>query len=224
MADGPLSRTCKKVLAAVCVMLFYCLSACKSGSTDAGLGKLATSQDAVAARNKAESQLRAKAAAIQTHYTWLTLVRVELVDRCMRGPSKNPFDPNPPAQAKLLCDIWLLLYFAPDLPVPDVVDRVTATGGPTAWTTSSVRNALNFYETAGYENPQAHQPRMISGTGEALEWDSPPPGALLQEPCQEPRPVYRRCLSEPSQDSLASLRNAHGRLFLWTLTNSYLTV
>ncbi|MFC9817415.1 hypothetical protein ACFVJM_35795 [Streptomyces virginiae] len=224
MADAWLSRSCKKVLAGVCVLLLYGISACKGGSTDAGLRKLATSESTATARDAAEKELRAKAAAVQAHYPWLTLVRVQLVDDCIRGAPPNPIDPNPPTRMKLVCVMRLHLYFAPGVPVPTVVERVTAVGGPTAWTPASVRDALTFYETAGYENPRSYQPRMASATGESLSWDAPKPGALLEEQCSGPRPVYRRCLSEPSRQPLTALREEHGPLFVWTLTSSYLSV
>ncbi|MGP3636246.1 hypothetical protein ACTU45_23295 [Streptomyces sp. 24-1644] len=203
------------------------VGACSGGPGQSKLKGIATSDEVRQKRERAERELRARAEEIGAASPWGPALRTTVVDTCVRGGGRNHLDPNPQKQPAMSCRMRLHLYFVVDRPVPEVLRELGTVRVPTVWSEESVRGALRYYEARTYESPHAYRPSLASRTGgEQLSWDVPGDDEKLKhpDPCATGRTVYSRCVSEPSDVTLAGLRKRGGTLFEWTLNAGYHTV
>ncbi|MBM9624773.1 hypothetical protein [Streptomyces zhihengii] len=191
------------------------------------LKKVATSDEVQQKRERAERELRRRAATIVKSGPWGPAARITVADSCAQGGGKNYLDRNAPKQPVLFCIMRLHLYFVVDRPVPEVLNDLRAMKVPTAWSEGSLRSAQQYLDSRAYEGPYPYPPSIGSFPGgEGLSWDAPGanPRTRLAEQCPGHKAVFRTCVSEPADLTLATLRERPGTLFEWTLHAGYHTV
>ncbi|MEU7060384.1 hypothetical protein [Streptomyces sp. NPDC046197] len=232
MALSRTSRTARKLAAVVGAVGVLGTASCSAGGSSVSPGELrkyAGSEQAVQARQHAETHLRGIVQAYDKD-TPLTLALVTVRDYCKTSSSGDWLSGDD--TYKVRCDVAVTAYYGADPDrIGDVLDGVLAAGdrykaaptprGGVALGHDDHRRKLVAYYRGHGPNPQGpdtQEPSQISDTSQTLNWDmvrTHQHRTLVGEPpvCVKPDPPVTRCDHEDQSTTVTDIRKKYGMVF-----------
>ncbi|MFE6688564.1 hypothetical protein ACFVFQ_19095 [Streptomyces sp. NPDC057743] len=223
----------KRLFGLLSVLLVFALTACSSqnrATSPKEIRRLAGSKQAEESRHKAEKHLRSIADAYGKK-TPLTLALITVDDICSGGEAKQWFFQDGKDQYKIRCALRLTAYYGADPHrIGDVLDGIftagdhyssdDAPGDTIPFNHDSYRRRLVGYYRGHGPNPtgpETQEPAQVFNPSQTLSWDTVRSSKrrLVQElsPCMESDPPVTRCLREPTQKTVADIREQYGMVF-----------
>lgn len=225
-----IKRMAKQAGGLLVAFVFMGVSACAGsggGPSKRELKKIATSAAVQTKREATEKDLRERVRAIETGVPWLKPLSMVAYDQCqhIRG-NAHLFDPNPPKNTWMTCQMSAYVFFSTDLSPEDAAADIRRSG-VTEWTESSVNDLLTYYgEDTGLWLSDQYVPRLTSysvdGIREWLRWDTEKEKVAPNFP---QKALWDRTTYRYSEKSVDQLRRENGVVYMWSLhTNAYHTV
>ncbi|MEU9992850.1 hypothetical protein AB0E10_39920 [Streptomyces sp. NPDC048045] len=208
------------------VLLLLAMTACSSGNRAVSpkeARRLASSRQAVEARQQAEQKLR-KVVRAYADRTRLSLGLVVVLDACQTGLRKQAFFQDGSDTYKIACSMHVTAYYGADPHhMGDVIDSILTAGesDPQIPFThdDDGRRLLAYYRGKGPNpnGPGALEPSDAFVREGTLTWDSVRdhnPRRLVEEPLTlKNDPPVQRFLREPSSATVSGLRKKYGMVF-----------
>ncbi|MFI1762515.1 hypothetical protein ACH41H_10780 [Streptomyces sp. NPDC020800] len=191
---------------------------------------MAGSSQAVAARQKAEKQLR-KVVREFADRTPLALGMVVVRDNCPTGRGEQPFFQDGSDTYKIKCWMTATAYYGADpRHMDDVVDGILTAGEShpdipfTHDETGSKLLAYYRHHGPNPNGPKALDPSEVFAWGQSLTWDpvrDHDPGRLIEEPSPGKNdPPVQRFVREPESATVAGVRKRYGMVFRLQLAST----
>lgn len=185
---------------------------------------LAGGPEAVAARERAERNLRATVEAYAEH-TPLALGLVVVHDECLGGRARRWLDPDGAERYRIRCSMRVTAYYSADPErIVSVLDGILAagdrTGSEIAFTHDVDGPLVDQYRGGGNQEPEMVE---LSAPEQTLSWDpvrDDRPHLVVKEPegCPVGEPPLTRCVREPESGTVATVRKRYGMVFKLALT------